>query len=107
MKYKVVLSDQAILDVRMIYEYIAFEKQAPETASGFIDRLEKQILKLDEMPYRFREYDRELWRSRGLRIMPVENFIAFYIPEDENKTVTVIRILYCGQDVHKHLNKTD
>ena len=50
MKYRVVMSDQAGQDVRAIFEYIAFEKQAPETAAGLIYRIEEQILKLDEIP---------------------------------------------------------
>ena len=107
MKYSVVISDQADLDVRCIYEYIAFEKQAPETASGLIDRIEEQILKLDEMPYRFREYEKEPWKSRGLRIMPIENYVVCYIPRDDDATVTVIRIFYSGQNIDKHLKKTD
>lgn len=107
MKYEVVISDQAELDARRIYEYIAFEKLAPETASALIDRIEEQILNLDEMPYRFREYDREPWKSRGLRIMPIENYIVCYIPSDDDMTVTVIRIFYSGQNVYKHLKKAD
>ena len=50
MKYRVVMSDQADQDVRAIFAYIAFEKQAPETAAGLIYRIEEQILKLDEIP---------------------------------------------------------
>ena len=106
MKYEVVISDQADLDVRKIYEYIAFEKMAPDTAAELIDRIEEHILKLDEMPYRFRQYEREPWKSRGLRIIPIENYIVCYIPRDEIMTVTVIRIFYSGQNIHKHLKKT-
>lgn len=40
MKYKIEISEQADKDLRNIYEYIAFELQAPENASGQIDRLE-------------------------------------------------------------------
>ena len=50
MKYKIEISEQADKDLRNIYEYIAFELQAPENASGQIDRLEKHILSLDSMP---------------------------------------------------------
>ena len=33
--YDIVLSDQAEIDLRGILEYIAFELQAPENASGY------------------------------------------------------------------------
>ena len=106
MKYEVVLSNQAELDVRGLYEYIAYEKHAPEIAATLLGRIEKQVLKLDEMPYRYRKYEMEPWRSRELRMMPIENFIAFYIPDDENRTVTVIRILYYRQNAEEQLKKT-
>lgn len=103
MKYRVVMSDQASQDVRTIFEYIAFEKQAPETATGLINRIEEQILKLEEMPHRFREFEGEPWKTRGLRVMPVENYLVCYIPEDNTMTVTIIRIFYSGQNIDKHL----
>ena len=40
MIYDIVISDQAEIDLRGILEYIAFELQAPENASGQFDRLE-------------------------------------------------------------------
>ena len=103
MKYEVVISDKANADLRNIYEYIAYEKLAPEIASGFIDRLEEQILTLEELPYRFGEYDGEPWRSAGLRVMPIENYVVCFIPNDENATVTIVRVFYCGQNIENHL----
>lgn len=60
MIFKIEISDQADNDLRNIYEYIAFELQSPENASGQLDRLEKCIMGLDQMPERFREYERSL-----------------------------------------------
>ena len=54
MIYEVEVSEQADSDLRGIFEYIAFELQSPENASGQIDRLEEQILSLDTMPERYR-----------------------------------------------------
>ena len=44
MIYDIVISDQAEIDLRGIFEYIAFELQAPENASGQLDRLEACIM---------------------------------------------------------------
>ena len=55
MIYEVELSEQADSDLRGIFEYIAFELQSPENASGQLDRLEEQILSLDTMPERYRK----------------------------------------------------
>ena len=53
----------------MIYEvieYIALELQSPENAIGQLDRLEEQILSLDTMPERYRKYEKEPWKSKGI-----------------------------------------
>lgn len=105
MMFDVQISEQADSDLRGIFEYIAFELLAPENAAGQLDRLEEAISKLDHMPEKFRRYDREPWRSRGLRVFPVDNYLVFYIPDMETKIVTVIRVMYGGRDVDKELNR--
>ena len=75
--------DQAEIDLRGIFEYIAFELQAPENASGQLDRLEACIMDLDHMPKRYRQYELEPWKSRGLRVAPVDNYLVLYIPDDD------------------------
>lgn len=103
MNFEIKISEQADADLRGIYEYIAFELKSSENAAGQLDRLEKSILGLDQMPTRFREYENEPWHSRGLRIMPVDNYCVFYIPDEENAEVTVIRVMYGGRDIDKQL----
>ena len=44
MIYDIVISYQAEIDLRGIFEYIAFELKSPENASGQLDRLEACIL---------------------------------------------------------------
>ena len=44
MIYDIVISYQAEIDLRGIFEYIAFELQTPENVSGQLDRLEACIL---------------------------------------------------------------
>ena len=58
-----------------------------------------------QMPERFRAYLKEPWHSRGLRVMPVDNYIVFYIPDGETRTVNVIRVMYGGRDIDTQLNK--
>lgn len=103
MKYEVIATEQAESDLRGIYEYIAFELLAPENAKGQVARLEEMILGLEEFPNRFRQYEKEPWYSRGLRIMPVDNYLVFYIPNQKEMTVTIIRIMYAGRDIDQRL----
>ena len=104
MIYEVEVSKQADSDLRGIFEYIAFELQSPENASGQLDRLEEQILNLDTMPGRYRKYEKEPWKSRGLRVLPVDNYVVLYIPDSDKKVVTILRVMYAGRDIDNQLN---
>jgi len=103
MIYEVMISDPASEDLNGIFEYIAFTLQSAQNAVGQIERLEKQIGSLDQMPDRYRRYEREPWFSRGVRILPVDNFCVLYIPDYEQKTVTILRVLYGGRDIDRVL----
>ena len=104
MSYQVVLTNQAKADLISIYRYIAYNLQSPQTAEGQLSRLEKAIASLDMMPERFRAYEHEKWKARNLRIMSVNNYLVFYIPSQEEKTVAVMRIMYGGRDVDRQLD---
>ena len=104
MIYEVEVSQQADSDLRGIFEYIAFELQSPKNASGQLDRLEKQILSLNTMPERYRRYEKEPWKSRGLRVLPVDNYVVLYIPDCDKKVVTILRVMYTRRDIDHQLN---
>ena len=104
-KFDVVVSDQAEQDLRGIYEYIAYELLSPQNAEGQLSRLEKAILKLDTFLEKHRQYEEEPWLSRNLRVLPVDNYVVFYIPNNDSFTVTVLRVIYGGRDMETQLNK--
>lgn len=104
MIYEVEISQQADSDLRGIYEYIAFELQSPKNASGQLDRLEGKILSLNMMPERYRRYEKEPWKSRGLRVLPVDNYLVLYIPDHDKKVVTILRVMYARRDIDNQLN---
>ena len=100
-----VFTDEISARARGIFEYIAFELKSPENASGQLDRLEACIMDLDHMPKRYRQYELEPWKSRGLRVAPVDNYLVLYIPDDDTQVVTIIRVMYGGRDVNTQLNR--
>ncbi len=61
------------------------------------------ILSLDNMPERNRLYEREPLKSRGLRVLPIDNYVIFYIPDAVTMIVTIIRIMYAGRDIENQL----
>ena len=103
MIYQVSTTEQAGADLRGVYEHIAFELLSPDNAAGQLDRLEEHIIGLENFPEKFKPYEKEPWHSRGLRVMPVDNYLVFYIPDKETRIVTVIRVMYAGRDVDDQL----
>lgn len=103
MTYRVTISAQADADLRGIYEYIAFKLRSAINAAGQLERLEKAISGLDTMPERYVLYGADKWAERGLRKMPVDNYLVYYILDREAMTVNVIRVLYGGMDVKREL----
>ena len=65
-------------DLREIYEYITCELQSPLNASKQLSRLEKNILILEQFPEGFARYKNEPWKSRGLRVLPIDNYLVMF-----------------------------
>lgn len=88
------------------FNHIALCLQSVQKASGQLDRLEEAIALLDQMPERYCAYDRPKWRERILRIMPLDNYLVFFIPDHSSETVMVIRVIYGGRGIGRQLKKT-
>lgn len=99
-------SAEALEDLKSIYEYIAFELQAPDTAAKQTGRIKSAVKRLVDMPMLYKLYDVEPWRSKGLRIFTVDNYSVLYLPNEERKSVNVIRIMYGGRDIERQLEMT-
>lgn len=62
-----------------------------------------KVLTLDEMPMRHTLYEEEPWHSLGLRYLPVDNYVIYYLPDTTTYTVDIIRIMYSGRDAKNQL----
>lgn len=107
MSWNVVYSAKAGQDLRNIYEYIAYQLLVPETAAGQTQRIMKAVRTLDKMPMRHQLCKDEPWFSKGVRYLPVDNYLVFYLPDETKNTVNVIRIMYGGRDVREQLSETN
>ncbi len=64
------------------------------------------IRSLDEMPMRFRQYENEPWFSQGVRILSVGRNVIFYLPQEDRRAVSIMRIMYGDRDLTKQLSET-
>ena len=92
-------------DLQDIYDYIADILFELEVAEKQTNRIMDAIDSLEHMPLRYRLYDYEPWHSKGWRVMPVDNYLVFYFPDESQDIVAIIRIMYRGRNIKEHLNK--
>lgn len=95
--YKTHITDEALNDMESIYEYIAEELLAPDTAMGQYNRIADAIETLDQMPERIKLMESEPERTRGLRRLIVDNYAVFFIIADD--VVIVTNVLYGASDI--------
>jgi plasmid stabilization system protein ParE len=102
-QYSVQITDKALEDMEEIYSYIAEQLQAPENAMGQYNRIAEAIQKLNIFPERVRVMESEPEHTMGLRQLPIDNFSAFYVIEEDKVIVT--RVLYSASDISKRLSE--
>ena len=98
MRYDVKLTSQAIGQIEETVQYISKILLAPETARKWADTLQCEIGKLDSMPSRYPLTEEEPWHTRGIRKIPVQNFLVYYLVDEEKKTVWVTAVIYGRRD---------
>ena len=99
--YKTHITDEVLNDMESIYEYIAEELLAPDTAMGQYNRIADTIETLDQMPEHIKLMKSEPERTRGLRRLIVDNYAVFFIIADD--VVIVTNVLYGASDIENRL----
>ena len=105
MNWTVDFTDEAKAELRSIYKYIHDVLLEPQTALAQIKRIKQATDALDQFPFRYRIYDQEPWRSMGFRILPVDNYLVFYVPDESRNVVEIIHIIYGGRNIKALLNQ--
>ncbi|MBO4650408.1 MAG: type II toxin-antitoxin system RelE/ParE family toxin [Clostridiales bacterium] len=98
-EYKVLYSPAAKDDLRGIYRYIAVDLVEPGFARKQIDRIREKIRNLGAFPKKHQAVDWEPWASMGMRRIPVDNYVVFYLVNDSHNQVMIVRIFYGGRDI--------
>ncbi|TGA98319.1 type II toxin-antitoxin system RelE/ParE family toxin [Sporolactobacillus shoreae] len=92
--YKLSMTQIAVNDLHEISEYIAKELREPETARSLVIKIKEAVMGLSEMPARYAFVADQYLSSRGIRWLMVDRYIFFYLIDEEEFTVIVVRILY-------------
>lgn len=93
-RYDIEITESAESDLYEIGRYIARELLEPDIAKKVVSKIGNTILELEEMPLRNGLVMDERLSQMGIRKKLIDNYVVFYIVSEENKKVTIIRILY-------------
>jgi len=96
-QYQVKITGKALADMDAIYEYIAENIKAPDTAMKQYDRIANGIESLNVLPERCRLSESQPEGDLRLRQLLVDNYSAIYVVEED--CVTVLLVLYSSSDI--------
>ncbi|MGN1418887.1 MAG: type II toxin-antitoxin system RelE/ParE family toxin [Acutalibacteraceae bacterium] len=88
---KIIFSKQAREDLREINQYISDVLQNPIAAKNVIQRILKSCNRLSQQPNMGVSLQAKIGRKSDYRCLFCENYIAFYLVDDE--TIRINRIL--------------
>lgn len=96
--YKIEITKRAITDIKDITSYIAKELFEPRIAEKLLEKFEAEIVSLSQMPTRNSLVGDEELAHKGIRRLFVDHYVIFYIIEEHESKVTVVRVLYGKRD---------
>ena len=96
--YYVNITDIAEEDIRATVNYISRELKAPVAANRLLDEIEKHEENLSISPNMYPNVPDEYLVSLGLKFAIIKNYLMFYLIDEKNNVVNVIRFLYNRRD---------
>ena len=100
-EYDFELTETAESDIDATYEYIAEILGNPDAASDLADEMETQVDKICKRPETGKLVENDFLRRNDVRRFLVKNYIAYYIIDDENKKIIILRFVYSGRNQDK------
>lgn len=96
--YNVILQPLAQADIKNIGDYIADTLCNPDAAIKLVDAFIEQFKRIANFPMSGKPLDLDLPLEHDYLLAFVENYVIFYIVDENAETATVIRVLYAGSD---------
>ena len=83
-------------DIDNIINYIAEDN--PTAAYNLIQKFQNSISILSDFPFKGTIPNYAQLRLKGIRILIIDNYIIFYRPDENSKTISVLRVLSSYQN---------
>ena len=92
--YRLLFTPKAEEDLDEIYEYIFGVLSNATAADKLADDIEKVVMQLIEYPFSGQYVLDEFLKTRGYRKVIVDNYLVFYLVNEAEKQVIIMRILF-------------
>lgn len=92
-------------DIDEILYNIADGLSAPQAAINLLNIFDKAISQLKQFPYSGKGYHMKAPLAFEYRMLPVKNYIVFYVVIEEEKTVEIHRVIYSKRDFPSIINE--
>ena len=92
MMYKIRYLPLALDDLKDIVRYIADELESPRAAEKFISKLDKEVLKIANNPFRCHLFSSPEKLKHEYRVLHIDNYSLFY--EVGKGKIEIHRIIY-------------
>lgn len=95
--YSIKLTPKAREDLDRIYSYISQELYAEKAAINIVEKIETSIMRLKDFPFSCNYVADEFLKNNRYRKLIIDNYIVFYLVNEEEQQVIVMRVLYGRQ----------
>ncbi|MHA6482432.1 type II toxin-antitoxin system RelE/ParE family toxin [Paenibacillus sp. strain BS8-2] len=90
-------------DLEEIYSYISSQLFAPVAADKLLDNIQLHVMKLASFPYSGSPLLDKFLQVKGYRKLVVDNYVIFYLIDESDCQVVIMRILYGAQNYRELL----
>ena len=94
MKYQINITAKAARDLHEAADYIEYTLLNSKAADDLLDKVETEIQKLVFMTQKHSIIDDPVFAAWEIRMIAIRNYLAFYVIDEDEKTVYIVRFLY-------------
>ena len=95
----------ALEDLKEIIRYISHELEAPCAAENLLIKIDKEVLKATDNPFRYHLYICPEKLKYEYRVLNVDNYSIFYVVEKEK--IEIHRVIYSKRNINQILQEQE
>ncbi|MFP4022097.1 MAG: type II toxin-antitoxin system RelE/ParE family toxin [Halanaerobium sp.] len=91
--YSLKITKKAYNDLDNIYDYIVSEFDDENSAQNLLNKIEEKIMELKRFPLSGSVVADQVLQNKGYRKLIINKYVAFYLVNEEEKEVVIMRFL--------------